>query len=302
MYLALLVTETPASSWHVEGIQGRYFVYPFLFLSLAISEFIFERVTIKLILGHMLVIIMLFVSLASSIHTVINRYYLKQESWLNESAILNLSNHTMWNNYIKLNKTIALKYDNALAYNKIGAYFISSNEYSLADKNLKLALSIRPNYALVYTNLTRLNIKEENFAKALEYGSIALNLQNTPENLYNLGIIYKYYGDIIKSKSYLINAVNLRPKYFQAIVSLAELSLKEHDFNNALNLLNISYSITTTYSDFYYICSQYYYLNNNIKTAIDYAKYSLQIEPDRSEYKSMLEKLYNNTTITKSVK
>jgi tetratricopeptide (TPR) repeat protein len=292
IFLALLVTATPASAWHIEGIQGRYFTYPLLFISYSLGYKNTSSDSKTRFTCLLLVFVFLITSIASSMDALIQRYYVQLPEWMEKSKTLSISKMTMWSNYSKQVKTKSLLYNNSLAYNNIGKLLFETGNYDEAENMILHAIELRPFYSNAYTNLTLLYLKTSRYDKALVTGLKAVKLENTPENQLNLADAYRYlhrYNDSIK---YYNGALSLRNNYFEALVSLANTYLLIKDTANAAIYLNKSYQITTGYSMFYLVCSKYYIYNNNKLEALKFAQTSVELDSNSDECHLNLGQLY----------
>lgn len=80
IFIALLLTWNPLSPAVIEGVQGRYFIIPVALLSFALAEPLSLACSNWRSRGIMLSLLaLLMLSIAFSLHTLVNRYYLSPQ-------------------------------------------------------------------------------------------------------------------------------------------------------------------------------------------------------------------------------
>ncbi|MFW3412038.1 tetratricopeptide repeat protein [Aliarcobacter butzleri] len=179
---------------------------------------------------------------------------------------------------------------------RIGTTFSDLNKNEVAKDKYKKAISIDPQNAKAYNNLSICYMNENNFQKAKELilESLELNKQNF--NTYNiLGVLYskKEFEEFSykKAEEYLLKSIKLKPKenkpYRNIALLYMENDFEEYDLNKAKKYLLEAFNIDCEDYITLGLLGELYLRKQDYKKAIDYLLKTINYKKDSHVY-------YNN--------
>jgi len=136
------------------------------------------------------------------------------------------------NEAIKKISSLNEKYPNVpLLYNLLGACFISSENWTKAEKSLKIALKIKPDYADAHFNLGNIFLKIGLFEKAIESFKNVITSDSVFEQAhFNLGVAYHELGRYYDAIESYESALEINRKNINTLINLGN-TLRELDHN-----------------------------------------------------------------------
>jgi tetratricopeptide (TPR) repeat protein len=202
---------------------------------------------------------------------------------------------TLWQDTIKKNATAFI------AYNNLGNYFTSENQYNQAIENYTQALKLKPNFEYAHFNLAGVYRSMGLFKKALRHYKEIVQLYAQGNSLHptsrpdilpkthnNIGYIFSKMGRFDQAFVQLNLAVSLRPHYADAFNNLGSMYLKQSKLNNAIDAFRKALSIEPNNAKFHNNIGVTYANANDNSTAIYHFRKALQIKPDHKSAKRNL--------------
>lgn len=146
------------------------------------------------------------------------------------------------NNDSLFQQTLTTNSESYLALNNLGLQAIRAADFATAEKWLKRALEIKPDYLAAVANLGVVYFKQNNFSKAIEFYSQELNKfppagAGSPATFadmhFNLGAAYLNSGQISLGQKNLESAVTINPDHFLAHFHLGRVYSNLKNFERA---------------------------------------------------------------------
>ncbi len=165
----------------------------------------------------------------------------------------------------------------------------------LAINQLEYALTIDPDYYLIYNTLAEVYNLQKNYSKAKEYYLKSLDIQPVNSDTYgNLGNVYFRSRQYDSAIYYQTKAVNLKPESALLYNNLAGSFFQKNDLENAITLYQKALKLNPANADVYKNLGTCY---NNLKRyeeAIEYYNKSLKLDPNNALTNLYIGQVYKN--------
>ena len=225
----------------------------------------------------------------------------------NINAYLKLSK--IYNNKKQYTKSITLlqhaidsKIKNSKIYTQLGiSYYLNEQPY-LAEKTLKLSMSINSNQYLSYYYLAKINQSFLRYHKSIIYYRASIKRKHNFANAYiGLSNVYKEVGSYYYSKKYLKKAIRLKPNSAYLHTQLASLYIDLREYKSAKKELLIARRKDKNYYKIYYELGRLHYKKGHYAIAKNYLKQATKRNPKCSDAFYLLGKIYEIKSEKKSL-
>lgn len=174
---------------------------------------------------------------------------------------------------------------------ELGFANVNLNNFNIAEKHFKKALSLNPNHIDVIFNLAKLyheNLDNHNKATELYLG--ALKIQNTHiPSLIGLGEVYEKSNQLDKALELYEKAISITESFVTSWLCLGRVRSKLGQIDNALDSLNKLFSNKKS-SDFFFIKGTFLLEKRDFNYALENFEIAINLFHDNSsawEYKSI---------------
>ncbi len=233
-WLWFLGTLVPMIGFVQVGVQAmadRYAYLPFIGLFIAVSWGLAD-----LVADHFL-----------------SRNWLVAPATMALFALVLVSHHQLgyWSSNLELwQHTAAITTNNYVAEDEIGNCFLEQGDLEQAMPHFQAAALIRPSDPLSNSNLAFYKMNHGDLAGALaqykEVTEMTVDERSRATAFFNMGSIYRQWGDFSAARDSFQSAVNLRPRYVRAWIELGAASQRAGDFDAAIHAYSQAVALQPT--------------------------------------------------------
>ena len=178
------------------------------------------------------------------------------------------------------------------SYSNLSDYYMHKKMYAKAEEYAKKALEINPGYALAYENLGIIQMEQKKYDDAVGYFQKAIDINpDYAPSYHNLGFSYQELGKIGEAEKNYKKAIEILPSYFQSHKNLAVLYLSQERFRDALDEFARAESLDEGDYEIYFGLGMSYSGFGDIESAKKYYQKTIEMNPDFTPAREMLEKL-----------
>jgi tetratricopeptide (TPR) repeat protein len=182
------------------------------------------------------------------------------------------------------NKALSLKPDHADAYNNMGNALKDQGKLDDAIETYNKALSLKPDYAEAYNNMGVALKDQGKLEEAIEAYNKALSIKpDYADVYYNKSIVLQEQGKLNEAIDYYKNAISLKPDYAEAYNNMG-VTLQEQDkLEEAIEAYNKALAIKPDYADAYNNIGNALKDQGKLDEAIASYNKALSLKPDYVE-------------------
>ena len=180
-------------------------------------------------------------------------------------------------------------------YNLFGLVYMGKQEYAKAEKNLKRAIELKPNFSGAYNNLGALMLLEKRYKKAIYYFKKALQNPyyiNSYIALTNLGWTYFQLGDKKKAINILLKAMRENPRYPKVLIYLGLIHFKDNDLKTAKFYFKQALKLNKMSGEARYYLGEVFFREGNIKLAKELWQSIIYLTPHSQWANKATERIY----------
>ena len=167
----------------------------------------------------------------------------------------------------------------------LGTLALQKKSFDSAVELLYKAVRLAPDVVAYEFTLAQALQDSGHPKEALEhYRSVLDKDDSLPETYHNMGIIYRFQGDIGESERLFRKAIELRPDFSSAYVNLALIERDEGRAEQALELLNQALQADSENAEAYAQIAVTHRLAGRFKEALEYYEKALSFQPDNPVY------------------
>lgn len=168
-------------------------------------------------------------------------------------------------------------------YVNLGEIYCETKDFDKAIVNLEKAISTDPEHSAVAHNLLGSAYLEKKMLEPAEK-EITLALQmrpRLPDAHYNLGLLYEYKADILRAIEEYKKEIEIHPGAYPAHFNLALIYAKQGKLREEAEELKLAIDSNKKFARSYlFLAKAYLDLNENFDEAISLAKKGLELEPE----------------------
>ena len=167
--------------------------------------------------------------------------------------------------------------------NYLGLAYMSKDQIDLAIKHFKKAIQIKPGYAPANNNLGTAYLRKKDWDRAIEIFKVVSEdlLYGTPHYpLTNLGFAYYNKRDYKQAETYYRKALEIEPRYINALLGLGRTYIAALKIRNALEVLETARKLYPTSAEIYFELATAYKLAGQYREAVWAYKKVTEIQPD----------------------
>ena len=183
----------------------------------------------------------------------------------------------------ELLKAEAIYPDDPFLQNDLGLTYRAKKRLDLAEKHFKKALEIKPNYAPAKNNLGTVYLDKKEWDTAIKYfKEVSENmLYATPHlALANLGWAYYNKKKYTIAETYYLKALDLEPKFINALRGLGLTYIAMGRIDEALEILEIAVKNYPKFAPLYDDLAKIYVLSHDYEKALDAYQKVIELAPD----------------------
>lgn len=186
--------------------------------------------------------------------------------------------------------------NNPALLNDLGVGYHLLGEYDKAAKLLKSAVEINPKNSTYLFNLANAYSELEEFALAKKFYMDALDIDpgHIP-SLTNLADCYEASGDLENAEELFTYVTKLAPENALSFFNLGNFQLRQNQHIEAVKNYERAIALEDSFVDAYYNIAWVLTEVKAYNNALTYAEKGLEIDPDHSELKEILQKIRRNT-------
>jgi len=180
-------------------------------------------------------------------------------------------------------RILAVNPDNASALFYLASIEEKSGNLDEAERVFRRLLAISPNYLDVHNHLGVIHHKKGDLEKALEEFNRALAQAEYAEVYYNLSVVYRLRRDLDKSVHAAQKALELDPRYVDALNQLGQLALDRESLDEAAGFLRRALDIDPNHLQAHNNLGVLFHRLGREDDAIREFEKSLSIDPNSAE-------------------
>jgi arylsulfatase A-like enzyme/Tfp pilus assembly protein PilF len=168
-------------------------------------------------------------------------------------------------------------------YVNLGEIYCDTKDFDKAIVNLEKAISIDPEHSAIAHNLLGSAYLEKKMLRPAEK-EITLALQmrpRIPDAHYNMGLLYEFKGDILRAIEEYKKEIEIHPDAYPAYFNLALIHAKQGKLREEVEELKAAIDSNKKFARSYlFLAKAYLDLNENFDEAISLARKGLELEPE----------------------
>ncbi len=184
----------------------------------------------------------------------------------------------------ELLKAESLYPDDPFLQNDLGLTYMAKKKPDLAIKYFKKALAINPAYAPAKNNLGTAYLAQQDWDAAIEcFNDVANNLlYATPHfPLSNLGLAYYHKKDYTLAEKYYLEALEVEPKFVNAMLGLARTYIAMGKNTEAVATLEIGIKHYPEFAQLHFDLGKAYFLQQDYRKALLEYERVMELVPEQ---------------------
>lgn len=161
--------------------------------------------------------------------------------------------------------------DDHILQNYLGLVYLNKNQYDLAIKHFKNAIQIKPGYAPALNNLGTTYLMTKDWNRAIDIFEAVTRdlLYATPHYpLANLGYAYYNKKEYQKAATYYRKALEIEPRYINALLGLGRTHIATLQLKDALVVLETAARFYPQSAEIYFELATAYKLSGRYREAV----------------------------------
>jgi Tfp pilus assembly protein PilF len=161
--------------------------------------------------------------------------------------------------------------DDHILQNYLGLAYLGKDQIDLAIKHFNKAIQLKPGYAPASNNLGTAYLRKKDWDRAIEiFKAVSEDLlYGTPHYpLTNLGFAYYNKRDYQQAEAYYLKALEIEPRYINALLGLGRTYIAALKTKDALKVLESARKLYPTSAEVYFELATAYKLSGQYREAV----------------------------------